>query len=844
MTKKILKIVLYFALILAGYVLHKTGIINDLYVRYNQSKKSATVLEHEELAKGANPNSFELVLSEENLNKLYEQRRLAIEVGQYYKDDPRFTGYLKGKLVHGSDTLKIKLRQKGLFIDHFEDSLKSSYKIKLKGGNTFMGMDRFAIQHPKTRGYLNEWYLHELLDYCGLISIRYDFINVTINGRNSGIYAIEENIHKNLIENNQLKEGPIFRFEVEGEGPIFYHEIKPYNSKRLKKDSGLLLQYQYAEQLLVEFRNETKKTSDIFDIERMAKFYALIDLTGHHHASHVFNLKFYFNPVTGLIEPIGYDNSSFISLDAEGLLGTLKNVGGNIKNRGEIPWKNDPFAERLFNDELFFKAYVKYLQEYSNPDWLSNFFNSREESALEKLKIIWNSYPEYSFEGKDVLVNNQLWIKNYLNELKLPVIKGGVIENDNGISTLKVKNQNELPILITSVKINNEQIPIKKVLLQPHFENEYPAYESIVFNSNIIDSVSVDLNYKYLGTDNEQTSTYNCQVVDLVTSQSGIKNIPILHRYSDLINNKNLNISGDTIKFQKGEITIQEDLIIRSGYKVIIEPGTKINLMAGSKIISHSPFYAVGTKMDSIVFNSSDKLGQGLFVLNTSDTSKFEYCQFKNMSNLWDARWKLSGAVNFYHADVHLDNCEFKGNLKGDDIVNVMNSHFEVNNCYFHDILSDALDGDFAIGEINDCLFEEIGNDALDFSGSDIKINDCKISNVHDKALSAGENSLVEVKNLEIDQCEIALTSKDKSEIKGENIGISNSIIGICAFKKKSQFGPGRLELDNSRITDPEIKFLIEIGSQLIIDGETIEGDQTQVEDVLYGNVYGKRTVK
>ena len=28
----------------------------------------------------------------------------------------------------------------------------------------------------------------------------------------SGLYAIEENMHKNLIENNKLKEGPIFRF--------------------------------------------------------------------------------------------------------------------------------------------------------------------------------------------------------------------------------------------------------------------------------------------------------------------------------------------------------------------------------------------------------------------------------------------------------------------------------------------------------------------------------------------------------------------------------------------------------------------------------------------------------
>ena len=49
---------------------------------------------------------------------------------------------------------------------------------------------------------MNEWVLHKFLEYNNLINLHYDFITVSINGDNLGLYAIEENFDKNLIENN------------------------------------------------------------------------------------------------------------------------------------------------------------------------------------------------------------------------------------------------------------------------------------------------------------------------------------------------------------------------------------------------------------------------------------------------------------------------------------------------------------------------------------------------------------------------------------------------------------------------------------------------------------------
>ncbi|NQY09924.1 MAG: CotH kinase family protein [Flavobacteriales bacterium] len=509
MKNKYFQYALYLFLFIAGYFLHKSGIINEGYQVYVASRIHK---ENRELAEQTDAHTIKLILSKSDIKKLEAQRVLAMEVGQYYKDDKRFTGYLKGGLEFEGNESKIKLRQKGLFEDHFKDPLKASYKIKLENGVSVLGMEKFAIQHPKTRGHLNEWYLHQFFRYEGLIALRYNFVEVYINDRDAGVYALEENMHKNLLENNKRKPGPILRFDVEGEGPIFSHKISAYNLKELKKDTFMKSQFKRAKQMLKDFRKGTKRASDIFDIESFAKFYALIDLTGHHHASHVFNLKFYYNPVSELIEPIGYDNSSFSNIKEEGLLGSEKTVDAPLKNRGEIVWKNDPFTERIFNDGEFFKQYVNNLTAYSKTTWLDAFFEQNADAAQEKMGILYKSYPFYIFEGKEILYSNQVWINNMLTDCVSPKVKKKIVNLGNGNGSLILRNQNKLPLEIVSVNVNGVDVELGAKLLQPYYAKEMPSFDSIEIKTASKEIISIETFYRFLGTSQIQSKTYDCKM--------------------------------------------------------------------------------------------------------------------------------------------------------------------------------------------------------------------------------------------------------------------------------------------------------------------------------------------
>ena len=121
------------------------------------------------------------------------------------------------------------MRLKGDFLDHIKHSYKWSFRIQTKNEKTLFGMQRFSIQHPETRNWLSEWLFHEAAKQEGVTSLRYKFVRVILNGKDLGIYLLEESFEKRLIEHNLRREGPIIRFDEtyaiqeiqESEGKVF-----------------------------------------------------------------------------------------------------------------------------------------------------------------------------------------------------------------------------------------------------------------------------------------------------------------------------------------------------------------------------------------------------------------------------------------------------------------------------------------------------------------------------------------------------------------------------------------------------------------------------------------------
>ncbi len=313
-------------------------------------------------------------------------------------------------------TIKAKARNKGFDSSH-RSNIKFSLQIELKGDNTLMGMNKFSLYDPKVKSYIGEWLFHQFLRKEDFIAIDYELVEVIINGKSRGVHAIEAHFDRYLLKNNGYNEGVILGFDYEQAPSRNEHRLTSYpvtpiisfDWVQIREDSLLRNQFLQGKNLLEAFRQGDLPTSAVFDINSLAKLFALSDILGEHQNLQIDNIKFYYNPTTSKLQPIGY-NQTHSPKPISNLVGAFKSVN---KEPFIQHWQNS-----FFKDTLFFKAYVQALEEVSSEKYQHAFWSSIDGAYHQKLEQIRLDFPFYKEDSRHLLSENSKYIKKTLESKK------------------------------------------------------------------------------------------------------------------------------------------------------------------------------------------------------------------------------------------------------------------------------------------------------------------------------------------------------------------------------------------------------------------------------------------
>jgi hypothetical protein len=295
-----------------------------------------------------------------------------------------------------------------------------------------------------------------------------------------------------------------------------------------------------------------------------------------------------------------------------------------------------------------------------------------------------------------------------------------------------------------------------------------------------------------------------------------------------------------TIFVKPGQWEVNKTLVLPAGYTVVCQEDTELDLKQGATIISYSPLDFRGSRERPIVIRSTDGLGQGLTVFRAGERSALEWVNFLGLANPSAAGWQLPGAVTFHESPVDIENCSFEGNTCGDDFLNIVASDFSITNVIFSNIKADALDVDFGSGRIVGTDFLDCGNDAIDVSGTTLYIESGTLRNIGDKGLSGGEDSRFTARGVTIEGAELAVASKDNSYMVLDDVHIKGCKVGLTAYQKKPEFGPGTIEARQLVLVDVGIPYLVEERSTVRVDDVQIPSSRDNVKEILYGVEFGK----
>ncbi|MFL2997338.1 MAG: right-handed parallel beta-helix repeat-containing protein, partial [Candidatus Neomarinimicrobiota bacterium] len=768
-------------------------------------------------------------------------RYIALQRGRLLGDQ---RNYVPAVLTLNNNKYDAKIRLKGHGWDHWNEEKKWSFRIKLKNKKTIFGMNEFSINHPKTRGFLNEYLFHEFLRKEGFLSLRFDFIEVNLNGNSLGAYAIEEGMSKILIEHNKFREGPILKFNddlnwkaakanlLDLNENYLKSSIDVFENSEIEKNTDKYKNFLVSKDLINSFRNGDLTTSDVFNVKKLAKLFALTDLFGFHHATAFTNIRFYYNPITSKLEPIGYDQTVIKKLNENGLY-----IEHNQNKNFQKLWSN------IFLDKKFIEEYYMALNLFSNKNYLDTFLEDINNDLLLKKQIINKSYPLYEFKGQEILYNNQNYIRKILNPEKVISVHLNKIE-DNKIS-LSLANLQVIPIKVLSVSFGLDTLePLTPHYIEGRKKGSKLNYDDISFlindtqlaKYNTISNQKISLKYKLITSENsyfEEAKAWPFITSDFPEAR--------LFKSSDKLFNfkcfEKVN-SEKKIYIKPGSWIIDKPIHIPKNFTLVCGSKTRINLINSSFITSSSPISFIGGNIEDnehIIIESTDSSGQGLFLFNAKDTSFLKNIEIKNLKSPSKGRWNLYGVLNFYESDVQIVNCVLKNN-HSEDGINIIRSNFKIEMCLFENIYSDAIDLDFSSGSIINSNFLNCSNDAIDFSGSISQISDLRITNSGDKGISAGERSVLSIKNVIINNSNIAIASKDDSEVTIQNIKISECNIGLTAFQKKAEYGPAIIRSKNIVLNDTKKSYLIEKGSFLYLDNKIIDGKDVNLKKQLYNN--------
>ncbi len=820
------------------------------------------------------------------MEKLRAQRAVALERGILFHGEDDF---VPASIRHEGGTTRVKLRLKGDWTDHLEGD-RWSFRIHVRDGEQILGMRRFSVQHPMTRGYQGEVLYLETLRRLGVMVPRYSFVEVSLNGRDLGLMALEEHFAKELMEANGRVESVILKFDethlwtsvdryAGWRGAFDTHvnaTVEPFESVRVEEDPALSSFSAAGAGLLRGFATGRLSASSVFDPARLGAFLATAELWGSWHSRKWNNQRFYYNPLIGRLEPVPFD--------------------GNLQERHPVSKPNkveQPIVAQMLRDPLVWEEYTAALEKLAGQvedgtliEDLSRI-ESGQLAVLQKEFWFLEGFPMEELRERAAKIRRSLadgtLRPDYVPPLDYPILVNAYLIEENG-SWLELASavphevvvesarwveadgsshpfvpsgEPSLPVTLAATPIEQAPQTVRIPITIPEgppprlqqtgsLPATTPGTGSPPSGSpgtatqeapSPLPTLVVVARIRGEKRSYEQQATRNyaeisTPVVAISSVEEQLAALPFLSRGAD-----------GSLSVAPGRWRVTRDLVVPRGSRLTVPAGTTLSFGEDVVLLSYGPVDLNGEMGSPVVLEADGPEGAtwpGVVVIEAGAPSRWTHASIRSTRGVARGGWRLTGGVTFIRSDTDMSQCAFEGN-RGEDALNVVHSHLEGDGLVFSGTTSDALDSDFSTGNLTDVRFESIGTgpggDGLDVSGSTFTVTGGRFKGISDKAFSAGERSHLTIRDAVVEDAGVGVASKDDSQVE-----ITGSVMrrishaALMAYVKKPEYGAGGTTIARDVTIEEALPALAQTGSRIEIDGREVETKDLDV-DRLYETV-------
>lgn len=807
---------------------------------------------------------LQIYLTDGALQKLYDKRRATLDKpGQILlgEDDDWVSASVIADDGGRSEKLSASLRLKGDWVDHIKHPTKLSFRIKVRKQGYVFGMKRFSIQHPMTRKHQAEPLFMDEMRRWGILAPRYQFVDVRINEYNIGVMALEEHFSKELLESQLRREGPIVILDEDlmwrqrDLNIRNFSEDKP-NSPR-KNNFHIFMRDMPVRQfgapdyvpgttastnsiramsLYRDFMDGRLPAENVFDLEKLARWWVLINAWYGCHGDVAHNRRFYFNPTANLLEPIAFDNAP-------------------IPHERTPKTRNcDPLTAPYLLDNAEFQNYVldftdQLWKSYMSEQWQKEF---RDEQNLLLSVMALENLKAKRLYIKDLL-NNLAWFldkiefksatRNYSDDAKgfarafpdAPLYSHirAFLYPEGAQMMLQIKNLTAAPLTNVEIILNVTGSPPRIVTTLDKVGFFHPMLDQdkqehiieLPIKEPYRDDVTVSVRFAYKSeTFTEQAavqfrnhiSGFDSNFMAALGTMSGVS----------------IDEQARHITFTDREHELTRSIELEKGWSVTMQAGAGLTVKNGATLKVRGPLYMLGTQNNPVRVHVEPSLTYqgvgawgGILVLQAKERSRIEHAVMTGEATpdigVRQDYYGITGCISFYESDVDITDTLFE-DMHCEDALNIVRADFTMERTTIRTPRADGFDSDFSVGHVKNSLFDATGNDAVDVSGTTLKLDDVRFIDIGDKAVSVGEESTLEANRLTIDGSSSGVASKDLSlarvnDSAFDNIGSS----ALITYIKKPEYGSATIECNNCTFGTHTFLATNQKGSKITINGKS-----------------------
>ena len=237
--------------------------------------------------------------------------------------------WFKGKLQFGDKVFPVNFRLRGDLHTHWRGK-KKSLRLKFTNNTLVKNQKEINLIVPHDKDYGIDYLINYIAENdLGLLTPNYEFINLSINDENYGVYYLSEQPSNEWMERKEYPANPIFNFEQNW--TLFVDHLNTrYSGYKDKEDNFNLNvidlgiknyknsfkkpEFEFQKKLVFEFYQiitSGHKINDIhnhINLESFSKIFALSCFFGSDHSLHFGdNTRIFYNNTNQLLELSPWD---------------------------------------------------------------------------------------------------------------------------------------------------------------------------------------------------------------------------------------------------------------------------------------------------------------------------------------------------------------------------------------------------------------------------------------------------------------------------------------------------------------------------------------------------------